>query len=157
MSRTVLCSRNIVQAFASDFSLSWASKEFEPSSRLNCFQVIDSWEEISAADAPQLPKSAIKIETPQKKDEADADVAQPAKAAPAAAAKHDGQQKKADKSTNKKAAKNAEKVEPKPEVVSLVEQMEKLTIQKGGPKPKWELFCSDMVGIGGGLLPILYL
>ena len=103
---------------------------------MNRFQVIDSWEEISAADAPQLPKSAIKIETPQKKDEADADVAQPAKAAPAAAAKHDGQQKKADKSTNKKAAKNAEKVEPKPEVVSLVEQMEKLTIQKGGPKPK---------------------
>ena len=101
----------------------------------NFLQVLDSWEEISAADAPQLPKSAIKVETPQKKDAAEADAPKSAKATPAASAKHEGPQKKADKSPNKKAAKNVEKVEPKPEV-SLVEQMEKLTIQNTGPKPQ---------------------
>ena len=41
------------------------------------FQVIDSWESISAADAPQLPKTAIKIEAPPKK----ADVQSPTKKA----------------------------------------------------------------------------
>jgi membrane protein involved in colicin uptake len=55
--------------------------------------VVDSWEDISAADAPQLPKSAIKIEPPPPKRETQAApaekaalagrVAQAEKAAPA--------------------------------------------------------------------------
>jgi hypothetical protein len=38
--------------------------------RITLTKVVDSWEDISAADAPALPKTAIKIEAlPPKKEE----------------------------------------------------------------------------------------
>ena len=112
--------------------LSYLKWHFWFSSRL--FQVIDSWEEISAADAPQLPKTAIKVESPPKKAETST-----------AFAEH--QVKKFDKGAkknknvehnNKPERKEAEK--SKPEVgqakleTNLVDQMLQLSISKEQPE-----------------------
>ena len=84
------------------------------------FQVIDSWEEISAADAPQLPKTAIKIESPPKK----VDMPIPDKKVDPPAKKTEPQSKKSDK-------KPAKKVEND---VKLVDKMSELSISKEKPK-----------------------
>jgi hypothetical protein len=83
-------------------------------------KVIDSWEDISAADAPQLPKSAIKVEkveTPPEK----IDTETTKKHESLEKAEH--QRKKADKKNPKNTAK-AERTTDS----SVVDQMGKLSI-----------------------------
>ena len=92
------------------------------------FQVIDSWEEISAADAPQLPKSAIKIESPPKKvdtpkkSEAPTKTEAPKKPDTHQSKKSEGGKKSGKNSSDKKIDKN------------IVEQMAGLSITQDKPR-----------------------
>ena len=92
------------------------------------FQVIDSWEEISAADAPQLPKSAIKIESPPKKvdtpkkSEAPTKTEAPKKPDTHQSKKSEGGKKSGKNSSDKKSDKN------------IVEQMAGLSITQDKPR-----------------------
>ena len=83
------------------------------------FQVIDSWEEISAENAPQLPKTAIKIESPPKK----VDIPIPDKNVDPPAKKPEPQSKKSEKKPAKKVVTEAK----------LIDKMSELSITKDKP------------------------
>ena len=92
--------------------------------------MIDSWEEISAADAPQLPKSAIKVEsaptkteTP-KKSEAPTKTETHKKPETSHSKKNEGGKKSGKNTADKKSDKN------------IVEQMAGLSIAQDKPRYK---------------------
>lgn len=100
-------------------------------------EVIDSWEEISAADAPALPKSALKIETPPKKVETPPKKAEsppkkvdnPPKKAESPPKKVEYPVKKSEKPNKSTADKGAE---------AITEKLAEMSLEVKSPRPTFQ-------------------